>query len=131
MRDIAKIIVHCSDTAGGTVDTIRKYHIHEKGWDDIGYHYVIHRDGEIAQGRDVEKVGAHCYGHNDDSIGVCMIGVNTFTMKQIVSLKVLLQRLVGHHKLDLTKIFCHYELDSKGKTCPNFEIDDLRKIYRG
>jgi len=52
---------------------IRQWH-KLRGWSDIGYHYVIRRDGRIELGRPIEQVGAHVKGHNSDSIGVCMVG---------------------------------------------------------
>lgn len=80
-RKITEIIVHCSDTREGvdfTVDDIRKWH-RKRGFNDIGYHYVIYLDGSVHMGRDVDIIGAHCTGHNADSIGVCYIGGHTTT----------------------------------------------------
>lgn len=75
-RTITEIIVHCTATPEGkdyTVDDIRRWH-KEQGWSDIGYHYVIYRDGSIHEGRDVKYSGAHCTGHNANSIGVVYVG---------------------------------------------------------
>jgi N-acetylmuramoyl-L-alanine amidase len=77
-RMIKEIIVHCTATPEGkdyTVNDIRRWH-REKGWSDIGYHYVVYRNGQIATGRDVDLQGAHCAegGHNRYSIGVCYVG---------------------------------------------------------
>lgn len=75
-RTITEIIVHSTATPEGkdfTVDDIRRWH-KEQGWSDIGYHYVIYRDGSIHEGRDVRYSGAHCKGHNANSIGVVYIG---------------------------------------------------------
>ncbi|MCM1223115.1 MAG: N-acetylmuramoyl-L-alanine amidase, partial [Lachnospiraceae bacterium] len=81
MRKITEIILHCAATPEGkdyTVEQIRAWHTTPKpkgnGWQDIGYHYVIYRDGSVHAGRAVEKQGAHCTGHNAHSIGVCYIG---------------------------------------------------------
>ena len=76
MREIKKIIVHCSATAEGRdvkVWEIEKMH-KERGFKTIGYHYVIRLDGSIHKGRPDTDPGAHCQGHNSDSIGVCYIG---------------------------------------------------------
>jgi len=56
-----------------TVDTIRKWH-RAKGWADVGYHYVVRKNGGIEIGRDLSLVGAHCLGRNHDSVGVCITG---------------------------------------------------------
>ena len=76
MRKISEIIVHCSATSEmrdfGAKD-IDLWH-KAQGWDCIGYHYVVRIDGTIEEGRPVERIGAHCKGHNAYSIGVCYVG---------------------------------------------------------
>lgn len=76
MRSIDSIIIHCSATKEGrnfTVEDIRRWH-KERGFEDIGYHYVIYLDGSVHQGRAVERIGAHTKGHNAHSIGICYVG---------------------------------------------------------
>ena len=76
MREINKIIVHCSATRDGEnfeVAEIRKWHL-ARGFNDIGYHFYIDLYGEIHKGRDINKIGAHCKGHNRNSIGICYCG---------------------------------------------------------
>ena len=76
MRKITEIIVHCSATPEGqnfTVEDIDRWH-KQKGWQGIGYHYVIYLEGSVHKGRNEEIIGAHCLGHNAYSIGVCYIG---------------------------------------------------------
>ena len=76
MRKITEIIIHCADTPEGRNDKaadIDRWH-KAQGWHGIGYHYVIDLDGTIEPARDLEKAGAHCTGHNADSIGIVYIG---------------------------------------------------------
>ena len=76
MREINKIIIHCSATREGEnyeVAEIRKWHL-ARGFSDIGYHFYIDLYGEIHKGRDISKIGAHCKGHNRNSIGICYCG---------------------------------------------------------
>ena len=76
MRKINKIILHCSATKEGkhyTAKDIDRWH-REQGYTMIGYHYVILLDGTVEYGRPLEMQGAHTYGHNADSIGICYIG---------------------------------------------------------
>ena len=81
-RTIKEIIIHCTATPEGkdkTVAEIRAEHMAPKskggqGWSDIGYHYVIYRDGSINIGRDVDKIGAHAQDHNAYSIGISYVG---------------------------------------------------------
>lgn len=135
MRQINKIVVHCSATPEGkdfTVDTIRDWHINGRGWKDIGYHYVIYRDGSIHKGRPEEQIGAHVTGHNSDSIGICYIGgvasdgktpKDTRTEAQKASLIKLLKELKA--KYPRAEIFGHRDFTNL-KACPSF---DARKEY--
>lgn len=127
MRAIKKIIVHCADTPEGRDDRaadIRRWH-EAQGWNDIGYHYVVDLDGTIEPGRPIEKAGAHCTGHNADSIGVCYIGgcdkkmqpKDTRTDAQKASLLLLLKYLVA--KYPGVTIYGHR--DFANKSCPSFD----------
>ncbi len=134
-RTIDKIIVHCTATPEGrveTVDSIRRMH-KANGWSDIGYHYLIGLNGERWDGRNVNLVGAHCEGYNSHSIGVCYVGgvdkklqpKDTRTPKQKDALVAILKDL---RKLyPKAKILGHCDLDKKGKKCPSF---DATKEYK-
>lgn len=83
MRAISEIILHCSATRPNWMDgkptadkvaEIRRWHVQERKWRDIGYHFVIDRDGTVARGRPIEQTGAHTVGKNTGTIGVCLIG---------------------------------------------------------
>ena len=81
MRTINKIIIHCSATFPKQkcdVEIIRGWHTDPKKpggpYQDIGYHFVILRDGTVASGRPLELVGAHTLNHNKNSIGICLVG---------------------------------------------------------
>lgn len=76
MRKIDSIIVHCSATKAGldfSAADIDRWH-RERGFNDIGYHYIVCLDGKIEKGRDILLMGAHCKGWNERSIGICYIG---------------------------------------------------------
>ena len=126
MRDIKEIIVHCSATPEDrnyTVEEIDRWH-KNRGWSGIGYHYVIYLDGSIHKGRDVETIGAHCTGHNKNSIGVCYIGgcdtnmqpKDTRTDAQKESLIEILTSLKKRYPN--AKIYGHR--DFANKACPCF-----------
>lgn len=133
-RYINEIIVHCSATAEGkdfTVADIKKWHL-ARGFSDIGYHYVIYRDGSINKGRDESKIGAHCTGHNSHSIGVCYIGgcasdgktpKDTRTAAQKAALVKLLKQLKA--KYPRAKIYPHYKFAAKA--CPSFNAEEEYK----
>ena len=127
-RTIKELIVHCSATPEGkdyNVDTIRQWHL-QRGFSDIGYHYVIYRDGSIHIGRDESIIGAHCTGHNTNSIGVCYIGgcasdgktpKDTRTTEQKQSLVKLLKEL----KTKYPQASIHGHRDFSSKACPSFD----------
>ena len=127
MRSIKSVVLHCSDSDivdHDNVETIRKWHVEERGWSNVGYHFIIVRDGQVFPGRSVEKIGAHAKGHNKYSIGICLTGRNKFTDMQFSSLYGLLNRLFMLYNLEWKDVVLHNELD-KAKTCPNFTIKDL------
>ena len=88
-RAINEIIVHCTATPEGrevSVAEITGWH-KDRGFADIGYHYVVHLDGSVENGRDVDVAGAHCTNHNTLSIGIVYVGGVEATLKngQIVA----------------------------------------------
>ena len=132
------IILHCSATREGQdikAKTIKQWH-KDRGFDDIGYHYVIDLDGTIEKGRDEELVGAHCKGHNATSIGICYVGgcdknmkpKDTRTPEQKRSMLSLVRKLVNKYKIPVTQIWAHHDFD-KHKACPSFDISEFRKDY--
>lgn len=126
-RNIMEIIVHCSATPDGkdfTVDDIRKWH-KARGFSDVGYHYILYRDGSVHDGRSVHLVGAHCTNHNANSIGVCYIGgvatdgktpKDTRTPQQKEALLTLLKQLKSLYPQ--AKIYGHRNFSNKA--CPSF-----------
>jgi len=134
LRVIKRIILHCSDSPHFSkegrmldVEDVRSWH-KAKGWKDVGYHFVIPFSGEIQTGRPLGIEGAHAKGNNKDTIGICAMGKNTFTVSQIVSLKGLLQMLMTTYSLRLKDIYGHYQVDHHGKTCPNYLIEKFREL---
>lgn len=137
-RMINKIIIHCSATPEGkdyTVDDIRRWH-KQQGWSDIGYHYVVYRNGDVVNGRDVDIQGAHCAdnGGNINSIGICYIGGCARDGKTPKDTRTDAQKLaLLNLLLDLKKLYPHAvilghrDLDEHGKLCPSF---DAKKEYR-
>jgi len=92
----------------------------EFGWDGIGYHKVICQDGTIEEGRPEYWIGAHAYGYNHRSLGVCLIGKKEFTNCQYNSLYKLLK--LWKFKYPNAKIIGHKDTGNTSKTCPNFDV---------
>jgi N-acetylmuramoyl-L-alanine amidase len=72
MRKIAKIIIHHT----GVDTSLEKLRasVQRRGYSDIPYHYVIDTDGTLHATRPITRMGAHCKGHNADSIGIALMG---------------------------------------------------------
>ena len=129
MRKITEIIIHCSATPEGkdfTVDDIRRWHLARK-FADIGYHYVVYRDGSVHKGRAENIVGAHCLGHNANSIGICYIGgctangkypKDTRTPQQKQALRQLVQKLLFVYP----HATVHGHNEFSNKACPSFNV---------
>ena len=124
-----KIIIHCSYTKpdmNWDAPEIRKIHVDENGWDDIGYHYIIKRNGVVDQGRPHNAVGAHCRGQNQTSIGICLIGGMTsggasafnFTSNQLHTLDLKLMEL----KKEYPSATIHGHNEFSSKDCPCFDV---------
>jgi len=134
LREIDAVYIHAAYTPADMdvgVEEIRKWHVDPpprgRGWSDIGYHYVIRRDGTLETGRPVEIAGAHAYGHNTNSIGVCLVGGKkdnhaqfNFTKGQMDTLRLLVEELVRDYQLQLTDVHGHNEVSSK--ECPCFDV---------
>lgn len=142
MRKIDTIIIHCSATRCGadfSAADINSWHV-QRGFQEIGYHYVIRLDGTIETGRPVEIVGAHCKGWNNYSIGICYVGgldvqghpADTRTDAQKRAMRELVNRLRAEYPIK--KIIGHRDtsLDCNGdgrvesweyvKECPCFDV---------
>ncbi len=128
MRKINKIIIHCSATPCNVdydIDDIRAWH-KQRGFNDVGYHFVIKLDGTIQCGRDISVCGAHCKGHNHDSIGICYIGgldsngipCDTRTEHQEKSMFILLAML----RLTYGDVAIHGHKEFANKACPCFDV---------
>jgi N-acetylmuramoyl-L-alanine amidase len=121
---ITKIVVHCAYTPASMdigADEIRRWHVQDNGWRDIGYHYVIRRDGTLETGRPENEQGAHVRGHNKGSLGICLVGGKpgaNFTRQQWAALEKLVNGLTVKYPQAL--VMGHNNLDS-GKTCPTFD----------
>lgn len=138
MRKIDEIIVHCSATHPGwrrgetgeqRLEEIRRWHTEECGWSDIGYHWVIDRDGTERIGRRVGIPGAHCSQRNAHSIGICLVGgagseaddtfLDHYTPAQDAALRRLIASLQRQYR-SITKITGHNQ--HAAKACPGFSV---------
>ena len=153
LRTPSYIVVHTAATPGHSIDisaaAIREYHIQEKGWADIGYHFVVRFDGTIEKGRDEHTMGAHVEGFNSKSLGICFSGngdLSDFTDAQKKAGAKLIADLLKRHGLTETfkknpmHVLGHRECNllvpgifpgpKTSKTCPGTKVDmtEIRKL---
>ena len=125
------IVVHCSATKPNQdigASEIRKWHVEDNGWSDIGYHQVIRRNGAIELGRPLHVSGAHAKGFNARSVGVCLVGgidnsgkaENNFTVEQMESLVVTLD--YWRRIYPKAEVLGHRDLPGVAKACPSFDV---------
>ena len=122
--DIKYLVVHCSDTPNSEslkASDIHKMHL-SFGWNGIGYHKIICQNGQIENGRPTYWIGAHVYGFNNNSLGVCLIGKNNFNKKQLNSLFALLK--YWEKIYPKAEIIGHKDFPNTSKTCPNFDVKE-------
>lgn len=125
------IVIHCAATPPTMdigVSEIRSWH-QKRGFYDVGYHYIIRRDGTREKGRDIGAIGAHCIGHNHHSVGVCLVGgtdkmgqpENNFTEAQWTVLYLTMKEL--HETYPQAVIVGHRDLNAR-KACPSFSVSE-------
>lgn len=139
-RKIDLIIIHCAATKPDQdigAKEIRVWHTtpepQGRGWKDIGYNWVIRRDGTLENGRDLdhdgdvfEEIGAHTAGYNSRSLGICLVGgINykgqpdaNFTDAQWKTL----ERHVRALKAKFPKATVHGHNEFAAKACPSFDV---------
>lgn len=137
MRPINEIIVHCTDTRPDwwigkstkqKVGEVKRWHVVDRKFSDIGYHYLIDRDGAVETGRPIEKVGAHTKGHNSGTIGISLFGghgssqndsfEDNFTPAQDAALRDLIAELSRTY--GIKKVSGHNQYAAKA--CPGFSV---------
>lgn len=126
------IVVHCSASQNlPSIDakTIDRWH-KERGFNSIGYHYVVKTGGEVEEGRKLSEIGAHVVNYNHNSVGICLIGgvdrdgnsVNNFKPKQFEALRELIEKLLVLYPKAVIK--GHRDFPNVKKDCPCFDVND-------
>ncbi|TQV82749.1 N-acetylmuramoyl-L-alanine amidase [Exilibacterium tricleocarpae] len=126
-RDVHSIFLHCSASDQSSHDDIsimKKWHVEDNGWSDVGYHFFITKNGDIQEGRNIEKIPIAQKGHNTGSIAICCHGLkkDKFTQKQMDSVKALCKAITDAYTKKI-RIRGHREVSSK--ECP---VYDYKKV---
>ena len=138
MRHLESIFIHCTGTrpewwadrrSSEKAAECKRWHVDGNGWSDIGYHYLVDRDGTVTEGRPIEKSGAHARGHNTGSVGIALWGGHGgdqgdkfdehFTPEQDRALRKLISSLRMEYP-SITKVRGHNEVSAK--MCPCFQV---------
>ena len=128
------IIIHCAATKPSMdigYDEIRKWHVDQNGWDDVGYHFIIRRNGQLEKARPEGYSGAHAPSHNGRSIGICLVGgmaedgsaENNFTLEQFLTLKDLVNMIMDKYS-DITEVLGHCDVQDNKPNCPGFNVKE-------
>lgn len=137
-RKIKYIIIHCSATPPkldiGAAE-IDRWH-RQRGWNEIGYHFVIRKNGTLEKGRDLYKVPAQAKGYNKNAIGICYVGgldeelkpKDTRTNWQKTTMEALVKAL--HDIYPEAEILGHRDLPGVHKSCPSFDVKTWLKEIR-
>ena len=144
MRPLNEIIVHATATrpdwwstrtTAQKVAEVKRWHVQDRGWSDIGYHFLIDRDGKVVAGRPLQTVGAHTQGHNTGTIGISLFGghgsaatdafFENYTPQQDKALRDLITHLRASYPT-ITKVSGHNEYAAKA--CPGFNVPKWYKL---
>ncbi|MCC6867086.1 MAG: N-acetylmuramoyl-L-alanine amidase [Ignavibacteria bacterium] len=128
---INKVTIHIT-ASEGTVESIRRAH-KAQGWKDIGYHWLVDKEGVIHAGRPESQVGAHVGGHNSGNIGIAYIsrGSDTqsdapygkyMTLAQKNSLEWITAQVLYRYDLSTDDIYGHNDFPGVAKACPCFKV---------
>ncbi len=148
-RTINFLVIHCSATPNGrwtTVSDINAWHrarkftrngaaraLHQPMLDAIGYHWVIYTNGNRVPGRSHDEVGAHAFGFNTHSLGICLVGTDRFSDAQWATLAELVRQLCQQYHIPmqfadpkdprgLRGVIGHGQLPDVMKACPGFDV---------
>lgn len=131
------IIIHTIGVRGdSSIAAVRRYHVDQLGWRDVGYHFLVRKDGRVEPGRPLGQAGAHTSGAND-TWGVAVAGdgdSEAWTGRQWLSVLALVDRLRHAVPGTVLPVYGHREAPAAlnaaptAKTCPGrlVDLDEVR-----
>lgn len=120
-----RIILHHSASSVASAEDIHRWHLNN-GWEGAGYHFLVRKDGKVYRMRPEEKIGAHAYMNNYNSLGICFEGnfeVEEMPEVQVQSGKELVAYLKNKYRIN--KVQGHRDVNST--SCPgrNFRFNEI------
>ena len=122
-----KIVLHHAAASSCSAEDVHRWHL-SKGWCGIGYHYLVRKDGTIYRGRPENTVGAHAYGANSTSIGICFEGnfeTEGMTDAQKFAGAELVADILNRYGLTATSVKKHSEINATACPGKNFPFDEI------
>lgn len=129
MNEPVRIYFHTADKPGLTpLEEVRRWHVEERGWSDVGYHRYIRKDGTIERGREDHVIGAGVKGHNTGSLHYCLEGdgdTERWTGAQERAFMKLCRDDAERYQIPVDEIRGHREapVNTRSKTCPGLLVD--------
>jgi peptidoglycan hydrolase-like protein with peptidoglycan-binding domain len=128
-RRVDRVFIHCSASDNpkhDNVATIRRWHL-ARGFNDIGYHFFIHKNGKISKGRPIEKTPAAQRGHNTGTIAICLHGLQKtkFTKAQFKAIRAL---SIDINNAYFKNVSFHGHKEVSAKACPVFNYKKVLKL---
>jgi len=128
-RKVNRVFLHCSASdidSHDDIEVIRRWHLN-RGFDDIAYHFFIHKNGNLSMGRDLEKIPASQKGHNVGTISICLHGyrIENFTYAQFKTLRELSAQI---NQAYYKRVSFHGHCEVASKACPIFNYVEVLKL---
>lgn len=141
MNGVNKITVHhegwtpvtftSATAAYDRIEKIRQIHTRDRGWADIGYHYIIDRAGRVIEGRPIQYQGAHVSENNPHNLGILVLG-NFEEQKpsniQVKSLGKFARLMMKTHNVSASQVLTHREINPTA--CPGRNLQAHVNLLR-
>lgn len=130
-RHVERVFLHCSasemDMSGqAMVDEIRRWH-KARGFSDVGYHFLVDKNGKVMTGRRLALNPAAQRGHNTGTIAIMVHGLEKFPPNMLEQCRLLCAEINEAYE---GRISFHGHCEVSAKTCPVFDYRGLLQLDR-
>ena len=124
-KSTERIILHHADAKNCSAEDIHRWHLNN-GWSGAGYHFLVRKDGKVYRLRPEDKVGAHAYGSNNNSLGICFEG-NYMEEDMPEAQKEAGKELVAYlkNKYNITTVQAHRDVCATSCPGDKFPFDEI------
>ncbi|MBL8758846.1 MAG: N-acetylmuramoyl-L-alanine amidase [Phycisphaerae bacterium] len=142
MLPIGRITIHHDGMDGFTstsqadaaarLETIRRAHVNQRGYADIGYHYIVDPGGRVWEGRNIRYQGAHVKDNNEGNVGVMCLGnfdLHRPSSAQIAALDRFVAGQMRRHNVGISRVYTHQEINPTA--CPGRNLQQYMVATRG